>query len=157
MTISENQLDRRLRAAPRAIEPGRDLWPGIRNRLRPARSALPRLAVAVLVAAALVLAVLPRGEPPLRPGALVVQAQAVQRSAGIPSRARREALLRAAPTDHTESLLAGLHENRRAIDSLRQALRAQPDNPAWLHGLAAAERRQSALWRDLATLYSANG
>jgi len=155
--MSENELDLRLRAAPREFGPGRDLWPGIRSRLRRARHPLPRLVAAALVAAALLLALLPRGESPSQSDALVVQAQAVQLNAQLPYRARREALLRAAPPGHAESLLTGLRDNDRAIQSLQQALRAQPDNPAWLYRLAAAERRQLALWRDLAQLYSTNG
>jgi hypothetical protein len=51
---SDDALARRARALPRALEPPRDLWPGIERRLRPRRPRVPRwlpLAAALALAA----------------------------------------------------------------------------------------------------------
>jgi hypothetical protein len=143
MTISENELDRRLAALPRTTETPDQLWSGIDQRIDQGRwpwlnrvGALAAFAAAVVVA---ILVVEPPSLQALHPGAVVIHAEI-------------EAMNRQSPAKHwvqpvniNGGLTAAWEENQAAIEELESALARNPDNQLLMDFLVRARLRQSEL------------
>lgn len=120
-----------LQRLARARAPGRDLWPGIRSRLRPRRRRPPYAFAQFALAASLVAgvaAVFTLSLGPLGSGSGALEAAA--RPLSHDSRAIVE---------------ANLSIVRQAERELRRALEQDPDSPTLRSLLASAENRQRAL------------
>ncbi len=148
-------------ALPRGIEPPRDLWPAIADRIA-AGAARPRaaswwapmaLAVAAVLVMALAATLLHRQGPPRSPAALVPVLETVSTRPIGDAEAdyeRATAALRAALDERRGSLspetLAAVERNLAVIDQamaeVREALRKDPGSPQLTRMLAATHRKK---------------
>jgi hypothetical protein len=148
---SDSQVDALLQSLPRAVEPGRDLWPAIEARMesRPNRRRrawpLQAAAAVILVAASsLITASLLRREniQTARTAAPATAVPVIPTAFGQPSGlgtgyelARKELAadlekrMSSMPSSARQKLMANLAEMRRAADEINAALARQPGDP----------------------------
>jgi hypothetical protein len=167
---ADAELERRARALPRAIEPPRDLWPGIERRLAPRRPRRPRwlpLAAALALAAGawLLGRVATRSAPAPAPVA-TAPATGTPMPAPAPDLAPDEAgpdparqLLAALERDAgtlSPGTVAALRRNLAVIDSAlaesRRALAADPGDGDAERWLRLVERQRLDLVRQVVRL-----
>lgn len=143
MTLSDEQLDRRLAALDDRCDPPESAWRSIQSQLSARRRRWPVMAIAAALAAvSLVLVLIMTLEPAdrhdARPGEQVVSDDPVPAADLDP--ARWLPMLARQPV-----LDAAWSENEAAIRALKAALADQPDNLLLQEFLAEARLRQSEL------------
>lgn len=143
MTLDDHELDRRLAALTRQVDPDEGSWPAIEARLkrRPSRWKLPA-AAGLAVAASLLVAVLVTSSLDTTPsgteaGVVSAEIAAMQHQVSWSEVPRSDAI--------NSGLSAAWDENQQAIDELEQALARNPDNLMLMDFLAQARLRQSEL------------
>jgi cytochrome c-type biogenesis protein CcmH/NrfG len=146
MTLSDQELDRRLTALTRTCDAPESLWQRIGPRLSRRRRNGLLAAVAGVAAVLMVALALFQSEPALSPAhhtMVSAEVEAMRRQA--PSAAW------ALPVDSKGGVHAAWQENLAAIAELEQALERNPGNTLLLEFLARARLRQSELI-NLATM-----
>jgi hypothetical protein len=146
----DEDLARRMQELPRAIEPPRDLWPGIVPRLAPRRRGLPRwLPVAAALALAVGGALLWRGGT-AAPAAAPVATQADRAAAELLAALERD------PGPLAPATVAALRANLAVIDSAiadsRRALARDASDESAERWLRAVERQRLDLLRQAVRL-----
>ena len=141
MTLSDEQLDRRLAALDDRCDPPEAAWRSIQSQLSARRRRWPVMALAAALAAlslvlVLIMALDPAGRSDLSPADQVV----MDAPAAEPDQARWLPMLARQPV-----LDAAWKENEAAIRALKAALADQPDNLLLQEFLAEARLRQSTL------------
>ena len=139
MTLDDRELDRRLNALTRETNADESLWPGIEQRLRPARRwpAITGSAAAVTAGAIVIALSVFDSAPPERPDTAQSQAEAM--------RAAAPDALAVSSIYGSQSLMKAWQENQAAIEQLEQALARDPDNRLLLEFLSEARLRQARL------------
>ena len=139
MNVDDRELDRRLNALTRETDADESLWPGIEQRLRPARRGplVKGSAAAVVVGATVIALLVLNGAPPERTDTAQSQAEAM--------RAAAPDALAVSSIDASQSLAKAWQENQAAIEQLEQALARDPDNRLLLEFLGEARLRQARL------------
>lgn len=154
--MTETDLRWRLRQLPRAIEPGRDLWPGIASNLqRPSARHSRRWLGGLAMAASMMLAVglawrlAPAPGAAVEPAALAaserVAPSPLQHEASAMTREYRAALRELAGAPMPEALSPSLQVLDDGAAQIRAALAARPDSPVLLQQLRRTYSRRLAL------------
>ena len=157
----------RAAALPKEMAPGRDLWPGVSERLTArrwsAQSLLLGLAAGLIVALAAGV-ILRRGTTPIAPAAGSLLPVSVESPAALAAAeedyVRASAALLEALRERRSSLapeaIASVEENLRVIDQalaeVHEAIRQDPGNPELTRMLAATHRKKVDVLRRVMKL-----
>ena len=163
--MNDSELQARLAAAPRRIDPPADLWPGIDARIagagsRPVSRGLPRLAAVATLALAAGMALwvaaglAPDQAPGLdRDGGIArVYADTIELTYAGPLRTLASDRRPAVPALDTGSMELSLRTLENAVEVLRAALEANPDAVYLAEMLENTHRQRLRMLRELALL-----